>query len=63
MIYPGKNVTGVAFSKEDLNYIKLLLRNFIERFEIVYEKVLEDWNGEVNVFQPARTIINEIYKI
>ena len=36
IIYPGKKIYGIMFCTEELNYIKVLLKRFIGKFEAVY---------------------------
>jgi len=61
VIFPGKRTYGVIFCTEELNYIKVLLKKFVERFEALYDNVLINWDGNVDVFEPARTIVTEIF--
>ncbi len=61
ILYPGKQVYGVMFCTEEMNYIKVLLKKFIDKFEAVYGKILEKWDGEVTIFQSTKTIVNEIF--
>ncbi len=60
-ISPSKYVYGVAFCKEDLNYIKVVLKNFVQKFEMVYGSVLKNWDGDVEIFKPAENIAKEIF--
>ncbi|MGV9203001.1 MAG: hypothetical protein ACOC44_03155, partial [Promethearchaeia archaeon] len=46
---------------EDLNYIKKNLKKFVEKFELVYHDVLENWNGDISVFEPVKRMVNQTF--
>ena len=62
VIYPGTYVSGVIIVKEDLNFIKILLKEFVQKFEIVYNKIIKSWNGNISVFNPVDDMCNSIFK-
>ncbi|MHA1291407.1 MAG: hypothetical protein ACTSQJ_01920 [Promethearchaeota archaeon] len=61
IIYPGKFVSGIIFSKKDLNNIKLVLKDFIERFETIYSNILIDWDGNIEIFKPIDTMAKKMF--
>ncbi len=61
VISPGNNTFGIMFCSEELNYIKVLLKRFVEKFEAVYQNILADWDGEMGVFNPTKAIVKEIF--
>lgn len=61
VIYPGKRTYGVIFCSEELNYVKVLLKRFVEKFETLYSNFLINWDGNVDIFQPTKTIVAEIF--
>jgi len=61
IIFPSKFIAGVMFCKEDLNFIKLLLKDLIDKFELIYHHILLDWDGDVTIFKPTEKIVNEIF--
>lgn len=61
IIFPGEFVHVILFCKEELNYVKVLLKNFVEKFEAVYHNVLIDWSGNVDIFESTKTIVAEIF--
>ncbi len=61
IIYPGEKTYGVMFCSEELNYIKVLLKRFVERFEAVYNNILIDWDGDIDTFNPTNILVNEIF--
>ena len=60
-IYTGKYCVGTLISKEDIGYLKYYLKKLIERIEIIYKNVFEDWKGELQIFHPIKSIIEEIF--
>jgi len=63
IVYSGNHLTGIIFSKGDLNSLKYLLKCFISRIEEIYNNLLNDWNGDLTVFKPVEAICNEIFNI
>lgn len=63
IIFPGTTIYGVMFAREELNYIKVLLKRFVDKFEAVYRNILVEWDGEVSIFKPTGSIVNEIFHL
>ena len=61
IIYPGSQTYGVIFCSDELYYIKVLLKRFIERFEAIYRNILLDWDGNIDIFNPSSTLVKEIF--
>lgn len=62
IIYPKKYIIGVLFCSEDLNSLKYLLKNFVEKTEKLYESILSQWNGDLKIFKPVDAICNSIFE-
>jgi hypothetical protein len=60
IILPSQMVAGIIFSKEDLNYTKIVLKNFVEKFETIYHDILTDWDGDLSIFKHTDNILTEI---
>ena len=61
IIYPKKDLIGVIFCSEDLNSLKYLLKNFVEKTEKLYESILSQWNGDLSIFKPVDNIYKSIF--
>jgi hypothetical protein len=61
IIYPGNQTYGVMFCSEELNYIKVLLKRFVDKFEAVYTNILLNWDGNTDTFYPTNIIVSEIF--
>ena len=61
IVYPSKYSTGVLFCTEDLNTPKVVLKNFVEKFETVYSQVLQNWDGDIDIFTPVEKMANEFF--
>jgi hypothetical protein len=61
VIYPGKFLTGVLYISEDLMTPRLLLKNFVDKFEQIYRNILLDWDGETRIFNQAEIIVKDIF--
>ncbi|MBN1215958.1 MAG: hypothetical protein JXA99_11035 [Candidatus Lokiarchaeota archaeon] len=60
-IYTGKYCIGTIISKMNVDYLKYYLKKLIERIEIIYKNIFENWKGELRVFSPIESIIEEIF--
>jgi predicted regulator of Ras-like GTPase activity (Roadblock/LC7/MglB family) len=61
IINPSKFLIGIIICDEDLKSLRILLSKFVERIEEIYYKILEDWNGSMDIFKPINFIINEFF--
>ena len=61
IISHGNFVKGVLYTSEELNFPKIVLKNFVEKFETLYHNILKDWKGDVNQFKPIETVANDLF--
>jgi hypothetical protein len=61
IIYQGKFISGVLYTTEELNFPKIVLKLFVEKFEMLYQNILLDWKGDLDIFKPTEKIVNEIF--
>ncbi len=63
IIYSGKFTTGVLYLNEDLNYPKVLLKEFVDKFEFTFHNILGNWDGNLTPFkQPAKVLAKDIFQ-
>lgn len=62
-IYSSKYVNGVIISTEEIDAIKFYLEKFIKQYEAIYQNVLENWDGNSEVFSPMKNLVNEMFII
>jgi hypothetical protein len=60
VMYSGDFVTGVLYTSEELNYTKVVLKEFINKFETIYKSLLRDFSGDITAFQSAEVLVNDI---
>ncbi len=60
-IFSGKFLTGVFISNEKLNSIIFNLEQFINKVENLYQNILKDWDGNIDVFYPVENIVAELF--
>lgn len=60
-IFSSNYITGVLISKEELEYFKHNLKKLILKVEEIYKNVLINWNGDLTLFYPIRSIIDGIF--
>lgn len=61
VICPGKFVHGVLYTSEDLNIVKVVLKEFVQKFETLYYNILLKWNGDTAIFIPVENIADELF--
>ena len=59
IIQPGINFFAVLICDEELVSLKILLSSFIAKIETLYRDIIENWNGNIDVFDPIGSIIKE----
>lgn len=59
--YPKKNILGVLLSDIKLNSLVFLFKNFVNRIENLYSKVLENPAGNLDVYHPIEMIAQEFF--
>ncbi|MFW9819988.1 MAG: hypothetical protein ACFFE5_10295 [Candidatus Thorarchaeota archaeon] len=60
-IFPSDLITGVIFSKKESKVVDLYMNRLILKVEQVYKNVLNNWDGDLNIFNPIRDIYEEIF--
>ena len=60
-IFSSKFLTGVFISRDKLNSIIFYLKQFTEKVESLYQHVLVDWDGNIDIFYPVENIITELF--
>ncbi|MFX0138525.1 MAG: hypothetical protein ACFFDN_33085, partial [Candidatus Hodarchaeota archaeon] len=58
----GKEIVGILIATEELESLKILLREFIRDFEDFYLDTLKSWKGEVSLFSPTSFLVTKIFK-
>jgi len=61
IIEPGKFIYGVLICDKELEALKILLRKFIEKVELIYNNILMTWDGNLQVFKPIEDVANEFF--
>jgi len=61
IVYPSKYSTGVLFCSEDLNTPKIVLKDFVLKFETIYSHVLQNWDGDIEIFNPVEKMANKFF--
>ncbi|MEX2757069.1 MAG: hypothetical protein Q6365_016960 [Candidatus Sigynarchaeota archaeon] len=62
IIYPGKYIFCVLICKEDLEAGRFLVKKMTDRIESVFSPVLDQWDGEMAVFEPIDSMRAEIFR-
>ncbi len=62
-IFSGKYITGVLISQEELKYFTHILKKLVLRVEEIYWNILNNWNGDLTIFNPVKNIIDELFLI
>ncbi|MEJ2251964.1 MAG: hypothetical protein P8Y70_02840 [Candidatus Lokiarchaeota archaeon] len=60
--YTSKRLTCVLFSREEFGVIKLNLKRFVEYVEDIYDKILDSWDGTLDIFTPIGEIADKFFK-
>ena len=61
IINPHKHFSSVLFCNERLHSLEVLVNKFTERIEELYHPVMENWSGDLSVFEPVKVICKEIF--
>ncbi|MHA1378792.1 MAG: hypothetical protein ACTSRG_10460 [Candidatus Helarchaeota archaeon] len=59
----GSFVTIALISVEDLQILRKKLNQLIDLFESLFRDILDDWRGDVGIFQPAKALIEEVFEV
>lgn len=60
-IFSSKYVTGVIISSEEYDPIKVSLEKFVTQYEAIYKNVLENWDGNSEVFLPMKSLVKKMF--
>ncbi|TFG25166.1 MAG: hypothetical protein EU529_01915 [Promethearchaeota archaeon] len=61
IIYQAKNVSGILYTSEELNFPKVVLKYFVDKFETLYHNILLVWDGATDIFKPAEIMANDLF--
>ncbi|TFG02894.1 MAG: hypothetical protein EU539_12720 [Promethearchaeota archaeon] len=61
IIYQGELISGVLYTTEELNFPKIILKEFVDKFEALYWNILLDWDGDTNIFNPMGIIADKVF--
>lgn len=62
VMYSGNLITGVLYTSEELNYTKVLLKEFITKFETIFERLVKEFSGDITVFESTEVLVNDIFQ-
>ncbi|MFX0147770.1 MAG: hypothetical protein ACFE8E_08460 [Candidatus Hodarchaeota archaeon] len=63
LIEYGRRIFGVLFIKgKQTAEVRARLKSFVERFELKYQTVLEDWSGALVHFKEDHSMVEEIFQ-
>jgi hypothetical protein len=62
IIFPGKHVFCVLICKEDIEAGRFLVKQITDRIESVFSPILDDWNGDIAVFDPVDQMRAEVFR-
>ncbi len=64
MIYSGEILSGVLYIKEDLNYPKVILKEFVDKFELLFKNIIQDQTIKFpreKLFKYTETITEDLF--
>ncbi len=61
IIQSGTLINGVIICDEKLNSLQILLNNFIIKIEEIYQGILQQWDGNLEIFKPIDNIIQDFF--
>lgn len=63
LIQPSSSgqVYGVIIAEENLISLRIMLKNFIDKFEDLYGETLKVWDGNLTIFAPVEDIFKESF--
>ncbi|MHA1651420.1 MAG: hypothetical protein ACTSYB_14605 [Candidatus Helarchaeota archaeon] len=59
----GVFVTIALISREDLQILRKKLNELIVKFELLFKAQLVNWTGNIEIFQPAKALVEETFEI
>jgi hypothetical protein len=60
-IYVSDKLVGVLFGTQEFSTIKINLERFVKRVETTYDKILDTWDGTLDIFLPIEEIAAEFF--
>ncbi|MHA1650018.1 MAG: hypothetical protein ACTSYB_07475 [Candidatus Helarchaeota archaeon] len=54
---------AIMIADEDLYIVHFKLQQLLKEFELLFGEIMERWTGNLDMFQPLRSIINKIFEI
>jgi hypothetical protein len=64
MIYSGEILSGVLYITEDLKYPKVILKEFVDKFELLFKNIIQDQTIKFpreKLFKYTETIIEDLF--
>lgn len=59
----GDFIIGVLIVEQELEILRFFLKKIVRQFEEFFYEALRNWNGNVDLFKPTKSIINKIFSI
>ena len=59
-IYSSTLLTGIFYTKEELNSINYYIQKVVTKLESIYKNILIDWDGNLDVFSSIEFIVDEL---
>jgi len=63
MVEQKPNVMFVLINKEESTFLRYKLRLFAEEFESFFKEALQHRSGQIDLFQPTKTLIYRLFEI
>ncbi|MFX0132918.1 MAG: hypothetical protein ACFFDN_04660 [Candidatus Hodarchaeota archaeon] len=63
MLEQREDVIFILILKEESTFIQYKLKLFSEEFQDFFKEILQTWEGRVDIFQPARALIERIFEV
>lgn len=64
MIYSGENLSGVLYMTEDLKFPKVILKEFVDKFELLFKNIIQDQTIKFprdKLFKYTETITKDLF--
>ncbi|MHA1403711.1 MAG: hypothetical protein ACTSSI_08100, partial [Candidatus Helarchaeota archaeon] len=61
MLEKGEKILGILVVKQELEILKYFLKELVVKFESFFQKNLQDWSGNIEIFRPTNYIIEEVF--
>jgi len=64
MIYSGETLSGVLYMTEDLNFPKVKLKEFVDKFELLFKNIIQDQSikfPKEKLFKYTETITEDLF--